>query len=112
MLKGIERVLKFHGFHSELFDSVDDFHSRARLHEAICIVLDININGKSGIDLRRQLTGSGVIIPVIYITANDSDAVRKDAIATGCIAYLIKPFSAFALVTAIEKAVMESSTAQ
>src|SRR5215470_6467909 len=105
VLKGIGRILKHYGFHSELFSSVDDFDSRARLNEAICLVLDINLNGKSGIELRRQLTRSGISIPVIYITANDSGTIRKAAIDTGCIAYLTKPFPANALMKAIEKAV-------
>jgi len=77
MLKGIGRILTTNGFDTELFSSVEDFHSRARLNEATCLVLDINLNGKSGIDIRRQLTRSGILIPVIYITANDSDAIEK-----------------------------------
>src|SRR3954452_6551925 len=112
MLKGIERILRNKGFHSELFSSVEDFHSRARLNEAICLVLDINLNGKSGIELRHQLMRSGICPPVIYITGNDSDTIRKAAIDSGCVAYLTKPFPAIALVGAIEKATTEPYRAQ
>ena len=112
MLKGIGRILTINGFDTELFSSVEDFHSRARLNDAICLVLDINLNGKSGIDLRRQLTRSGILIPVIYITANDSDAIRKAAIDTGCVAYLTKPFPAISLMSAIKKVATDSNRAQ
>jgi len=111
MLSGIGRILKINGFDTELFSSVEDFHSRARLNDAICLVLDINLNGKSGIDLRRELTRSGFLIPVIYITANDNDAIRKAAIDTGCVAFLTKPFPANSLMSAIKKAATDSDQA-
>src|SRR3954454_19892748 len=112
VLKGIARILKTHGFLAELFSSVEDFNNRARLKEAICLILDINLNGKSGIELRRQVANSGIFLPVIFITANDSDIIRKAAIDAGCVAYLTKPFPAKALMNAIEKAATESNTAQ
>ena len=42
-------------------------------------------------------------VPVIYITGNDSEIVRKDALDSGCVAYLRKPFRAASLIEAIEK---------
>jgi FixJ family two-component response regulator len=112
VLKGIERILKSHGFETRSFSSVEDFQSCTYLNEAICLVLDIDLNGKSGIELRRQLTKSGISVPVIYITANESDAIRQAAIDTGCVAFLTKPFQANALMSAIEKAATESDRAQ
>jgi FixJ family two-component response regulator len=109
MLKGLNRLLKVHGFNSTLFESVVDFHSRARLQEAMCLVLDVNLNGESGIELSRQLAIRGICIPVIFITANDSDNTRKAAMEVGCIAYLTKPFPAKSLMDAIEKVCGQSS---
>jgi len=102
MLKGLDRLLKVHGFSSRLFESVDDFNSRAKLQEAMCLVLDVNLNGESGIELSRQLAICGISIPVIFITANDSDSTRKAAMEVGCVAYLAKPFPAKSLMDAIE----------
>lgn len=107
MLKGVERVLKHSGFNSELFDSIDDFHSRARLQEAACLVLDINLNGKSGIELSRELATSGCSLPVIFITGNDSDLMRKAAFEARCVAYLGKPFEAKSLTETVEKAIAD-----
>ena len=105
MLKGVERILKHSGFNSQLFDSVDDFHSRARLQEAACLVLDIDLNGESGIELSREVATSGFPVPVIFITGKDSDRTRKAAFEAGCIAYFGKPFEAKSLMAAIEKAI-------
>jgi FixJ family two-component response regulator len=104
VLKGIERLLMARGFDSELFSSVKDFQNRASLQLAVCLVLDINLNGESGIDVRRKLTATWPSIPVIFITGNDSDGARKAAMEAGCIAYLTKPFSANSLLDAVEKA--------
>jgi len=51
--------------------------------------------------LRRELTEGGVTVPVIYITGNDSVANRAAAIASGCVAYLTKPFSAQSLIESV-----------
>jgi FixJ family two-component response regulator len=101
MLKGVQRLLRVHGFNTQLFESVEAVCSRANMDDAFCVVLDINLNGKSGIELRHKMISRGVAIPVVYITANDNDATRKAAIASGCIAYLTKPFSAKDLIDPI-----------
>ena len=69
-------------------------------------MLDIHLGGMSGIDLGHKLALSGIAIPVIFITANDSDVVRKAAVEVGCTAYLPKPFSAKELMNAVGKALV------
>jgi FixJ family two-component response regulator len=101
MLKGLQRLLRVHGFNTELFDSAEAICSRANMDDALCVVLDINLNGKSGIELRPRMTSRGVALPVVYITGNDDDAIRKAAIDSGCVAYLTKPLSTKALIDAI-----------
>ncbi len=103
MRLGVKRLLNQHGFETELFDSVEDFHERADVRRPHCLVLDIKLKNKSGIDLARELTNSGVSLPVIFITANDTDYCRKVAADAGCAAYLTKPFLGKTLIDAIEK---------
>jgi FixJ family two-component response regulator len=103
---GIQRLIRAHGFEAELFDSVEAFDRRANLDDAACLVLDINLNRSSGVELRRRLTASGHSVPVIFITASDQEAIRRDALDAGCIAYLTKPFPAKELIEAIKSAAM------
>ena len=98
------RLLRAHGFVATLFDSASALLDHGGFERAICIVLDINIDGKSGIDLRRRLSEKGVTAPVIYITGNDSSANRAAAVASGCIAYLVKPFTAQSLIESVARA--------
>jgi FixJ family two-component response regulator len=71
---------------------------------ALCIISDINLNLRSGIDLRHQLKARGVLVPVIFITGNESPSVREAALLSGCVAFLTKPFSAHELIESIKQA--------
>ena len=103
ILKGLKRLLKQHGFDSALFDSAEAFENCGDFDAAICIILDVQLNGVSGIEVRCRLVDAGISLPVIYITANDSEAIRAAAVESGCIAYLTKPFSAKSLIEPIER---------
>ena len=100
----MKRLLREHGFGALLFNSASALLSHGDFGGASCIVLDIDLDHESGIDLRRRLAAEGVTVPVIYITGNDSQATRSAAIESGCIAYLTKPFSAMSLIESVERA--------
>jgi FixJ family two-component response regulator len=102
--KGLKRLLREHGYESVLFPSAEAFRNYDDFDAACCLILDVNLNKESGIELRHRLKAAGISLPVIYITANDSPAVRMSALASGCIAYLTKPFAAKSLLEPVGKA--------
>jgi CheY-like chemotaxis protein len=102
ILLALQRVLQLHGFETEGFSSVEGFLEGAHLDEATCLVLDVHLQHMSGIELRRQLTRSCHSLPVIFITAVESEATHKAALEAGCVAYLLKPFPSDLLIEAIE----------
>ena len=103
ILGAVERLLMVHGFDVAVFDTVEDFLARANFCEAACLVLDIHLDldGMSGIELRRRLARFGIDLPVIFITGNDSAPTRQAAMEAGCCAYLPKPFTTASLIDAI-----------
>jgi len=103
-LKGLKRLLDACGFTTEVFASGEEFLDRDSTSDIACIVLDINLGGMSGIEVRRRLAGRGSTIPVIFITALDTAATRKEAMDAGYAAFLGKPFSGRALIDAIREA--------
>ncbi len=103
MLRGMKRLLREHGFDTGLFASGEALLHHGDFGKAFCIILDINLNDESGIDLRRRLTDKGIGLPVIFITGNDSPANRSAAMESGCVAYLTKPFAAQSLIEPIER---------
>jgi len=103
-LKGVKRLLREYGYDTVLFPSAEALQNYDDFEKALCVILDINMNDESGIELRHRLKAAGISVPVIYITANDNPATRMAALESGCIAYLTKPFSAKSLIEPIEKA--------
>ena len=104
MLRGVERLLRQHAYEPILFSSAQAFKSHTDFENAACVILDINLNDGSGIELRHGLNEAGISVPVIYMTGNDDPAVRKAAVTSGCIAFLTKPFSTQSLIEPLKKA--------
>lgn len=104
MLKGMRRLLRQHGYDSVPFETAKALRDHGDFDNAFCIILDINLCDGSGIELRYQLMELGVALPVIFITGNDNHATRMSAMASGCVAYLTKPFTAQSLIEPIERA--------
>ncbi|QDW38740.1 response regulator [Bradyrhizobium sp. KBS0727] len=103
MLQGLSRLLSAHGFRVQTFTSAESFLEDATRLSADCLLLDIHLGGISGIELQRQLTSFGTDLPVIFMTAIDTDAARQEAFDAGCIAYLRKPFLSKLLIDAINR---------
>ena len=104
MLRSIARLLRQFGYATALFPSAEAFANHGDFGNALCVLLDINLSDGSGIDLRHRLKADGHSVPVIYMTGNDNPAVRKAALASGCIAFLTKPFSVQELIEPLKKA--------
>jgi FixJ family two-component response regulator len=103
MLRGVKRLLREHGYDSVLFSTADAFQMHNDFDDAVCVILDIDLHDTSGIEVRRRLMASGISLPVIFITGKDSPATRMAALASGCLAYLTKPFSAGSLIEPIDR---------
>jgi FixJ family two-component response regulator len=93
ILEGLERLLRAHAYVPILFSSAEAFKNHTDFEKAACVILDINLNDGSGIELRHRLKAAGIRVPVIYMTGNEDPAIRKAALDSGCIAFLTKPFS-------------------
>lgn len=103
-LKSVTRLLTVHGFATRTFSSAEALLESDGARDATCLLLDIHLGGMSGIELQRRLTASGTAYPIIFMTAIDDEATRKEAMSGGCIAYLRKPFAPHLLLDAIAKA--------
>jgi FixJ family two-component response regulator len=104
MLRSLERGLRVRGYETEAYRCVTEFLGRARFEKSRCLLLDIDLKGQSGIDVACKLRQMGHSLPIIFMTGSDSEATRRDAIQTGCAAYLKKPFAFESLLQAIEEA--------
>ena len=69
MLSAVARVLKQHGYDTNLFASAEAFKGHNDYERVSCIILDVNLNDGSGIELRRGLKVAG---RSPYLDANDT----------------------------------------
>ena len=104
ILKGLQRLLRLHAYEPILFSSAEAFKNHTDFEKAVCVILDINLNDGSGIELGHHLQAAGLSVPVIYMTGDQDPAVREAALDSGCIAFLTKPFSTQELIEPLKKA--------
>ena len=104
ILAGLEWLLQLHAYEPVLFSSAEAFKNHTDFENVACVILDINLNDGSGIEMRHGLKVAGNSVPVIYMTGSEDPAVREAALASGCIAFLTKPFSAQALMEPLKRA--------
>jgi len=69
--------------------------------EAICLIVDVQLGESCGIEFAQQLANAGFTMPIIFMTADDNESVKRRAMEIGCGAFLRKPFSADALIGAL-----------
>jgi FixJ family two-component response regulator len=103
MLRAVQRLLMAKGFDTAAFPSAEALLRSSVRHGAACFLLDIQLSGMSGIALRRHLASNGCTVPVIFMTAFDDEATRREGLAAGCIGYLSKPFASDLLMGAIAR---------
>jgi len=92
------RLLTIGGFETALFDSAETFIAAGASSPWLCLIVDVQLTGMSGIDLQQRLRSEGSQVPVIVITANRASVVRERAERAGCLAFLCKPFSGTAIL--------------
>jgi FixJ family two-component response regulator len=108
--KALARMLRAAGFEASLFPSAESFLAPQPAPTPDCLVLDIQLSGMSGLELRRLLHTQGWTVPVIFITAMDEPAIRDEAWRIGCANYFRKPVPGRLLVQAITDAVQAAGS--
>jgi FixJ family two-component response regulator len=101
-------LLREFGFTAMAFSSAEEFLSSASVGQTQCLILDIAMPGMSGPDLQKELTQRKQEIPIIFITASGSAAVRSRLLKQGAVECLFKPFTDSALLDALNVALAKS----
>jgi FixJ family two-component response regulator len=86
------RLLYAGGFAAAPYASAEEFLASPPAETPLCLLLDIHLDGMTGLELQEQLKAEGSKIPVIMITASDDARMRDRAERSGCVAFLRKPF--------------------
>jgi FixJ family two-component response regulator len=98
----IERLLRSLGLEARLFASISDFVASNLPDGPACLVLDVRLPGKSGLDFQRELAAANRELPIIFITAYGDIPMSVQAMKGGAIEFLPKPFRDQDLLDAIQ----------
>lgn len=91
----------------ETFASMDEFVGRDVPDMPCCLILDVRFPGSvpSGLEFQRQLVEAGRATPVIFITGHGDVPMSVQAMKSGAVDFLLKPFREQDLLDAIRIAI-------
>jgi FixJ family two-component response regulator len=95
------RLLRSVGLNSRLFASVPEFLSSEPTDGPSCLVLDVRLPERSGLDFQRELVDADIHIPIIFITGHGDIPMSVLAMKRGAIEFLTKPCRDQDLIEAI-----------
>ena len=95
------------GWHPEVFATAQEFLAHPRHSAPGCLVLDVTLPGLDGLELQRRLADRADL-PIIFITGYGTISMSVRAMKAGAIEFLAKPFSADAMLAAIDDAFARS----
>ena len=98
----VVRLLRTVGLHTRQFSSVSDFLKVDPPEGPTCLVLDVRMPGRSGLELQRDLAGENRQVPIIFITAHADVPMTVQAMKGGAIEFLTKPFRDQDLLEAVQ----------
>lgn len=99
--EALESLLRTVGLNVLTFQSTQEFVSAERPDAPSCLVLDVRLPGLSGIDFQRELAGSGIDLPIVFITGHGDVPMSVRAMKAGAIEFLTKPFRDQELLDAV-----------
>ena len=98
----VARLLRSLGLDAQLFASISEFLGSDPPEGPTCLVLDVRLPGKSGLDLQRELAATNRQLPIIFITGHGDIPMSVQAMKGGAIEFLTKPFRDQELIDAIQ----------
>jgi FixJ family two-component response regulator len=93
------------GLQTLLFASVHEFVDRAGPARPSCLVLDVRLPGRSGLDFQKDLINNGVNLPIVFISGHADVPMSVGAMKAGAVEFLTKPVRSQDLLDAIQLAI-------
>ena len=104
MLDALKGLLKEAGYPARAFASAEDFLDSGDHQHAACLITDIRMPGMSGLDLQARLKADNIDTPIIFITAHGDEHMRMQALRSGAVEFLAKPFDDEVLLESVRAA--------
>lgn len=90
--RSISAMAQVMGLDAETFDSAERFLEAVPLQRHGCLITDVRMNGMSGLQLLNRMSDRGWILPTIVVTAYADVRIAVDALRSGAVTLLEKPY--------------------
>jgi len=104
MRDALDSLIRSVGLEAKTFGTPREFLQRQRWEMPSCLILDVRLQGKSGLDFQRELAEANIHIPIIFITAHGDIPMSVRAMKAGAVEFLTKPYRPQDLLDAIHVA--------
>jgi FixJ family two-component response regulator len=95
------RAIKAAGLRVDAFGSAEEFLDSGASQKSVCLILDMNLPGMSGLELQQLLNASRQEVPIIFMSAQADEATQLRALEAGACGFLRKPFSIESLLATL-----------
>jgi DNA-binding response OmpR family regulator len=102
--ESLHGLLRSVGLRVEVFSSVEELMTNDRSVHPGCLVLDVWLPGRSGLDFHAELAKSNARLPVIFMSGHADVPMSVQAMKSGAVEFLTKPVRYQDLLSAIETA--------
>lgn len=100
--ESLQSLLRTVSLDSRAMESLPEFLGSALPSGPTCLILDVRLPGRSGLDIQREFAAAGIDIPIIFITGHADIPMSVKAMKGGAIEFLTKPFRDQDLLDAIQ----------
>jgi len=97
-------VLSREGYQPTCFSDGASLLAATRVRTPACIVLDVHIPGRSGLDILRELNAQNYPAPIFIMSGQGDIPMAVDAIRHGAFDFVEKPFRGSELVAPVREA--------
>jgi FixJ family two-component response regulator len=112
MRQAVQDLVESVGLRAESFANGQEFLNKGQPPGPSCLVLDVRLPQMSGLDFQSLLAGTGMQIPIIFITAHGDIPMSVRALKSGAVEFLTKPFRDQDLLDAIQQALQRDRVAR
>lgn len=100
--RALDSLLRSVGLDVQTFGSAEEFQRSDRPDVPACLILDIRMPGRSGLDFQSELVKSRSELPIVFITGHGDIPMSVRAMKAGAIEFLTKPFRDQDLIDAVQ----------
>ena len=100
--EALQCLLRTVGLQSRSMGSLPEFLESELPTGPTCLILDVRLPGRSGLELQRELAAANINLPIIFITGHGDIPMSVQAMKGGAIEFLTKPFRDQDLLDAIQ----------